>query len=295
MTARTIVSTLFALVLLSVASVGLDHSLDRVIAIDRPRITRHLAEVEAILRSADTRDLTDAQKAARARSLDYLRLYWRRGVYPHNHGRPESRTPVFIDEHGTHCAVGFMIAMSGAEALARRIAATANQATIAELSDDPELRQWLESNGLSALDAALIQPTYGPVPREDQDYDRATAVATLIDVPLAIVNIVGPERRNPWAAFGLIAGASQTGLGIHGLIRHEDRVNGPDYIRNSTIAINIGLGVASAGLGLYRLLSDGPAAGNDDGVEGMPGAIRWTLAPWVSADGGAGLTAALRF
>jgi hypothetical protein len=112
---------------------------------ERARIASHLARVEALLRAADVSALGPLQVAVRARNLDALREYRQRGRFPHNHVVADRRTPVFVDEHGTHCAVGYLIARSGHEALAQRIANTRNLARIADLADDPELLCWLDA------------------------------------------------------------------------------------------------------------------------------------------------------
>lgn len=125
------------------------------------RIRTHLMQVEEELLSADVRHLSVAQRENRAHHIEVLREYRNRGIFPHNHQRLGRRVPVFIDEHGTHCAVGYLIAQSGREDLARRIADERNLARVPDLIDMPELVAWLDRAGLSVQEAARIQPTYG--------------------------------------------------------------------------------------------------------------------------------------
>ena len=95
----------------------------------------------------------------RALLLDELALYRQRGRFPINR---ESRAPVpvFVDEYGTRCAVGHLMDVSGHGALVRHIASTRNNARVRELATLAEVRAWLAAAGLSAEEAARIQPTY---------------------------------------------------------------------------------------------------------------------------------------
>ena len=68
--------------------------------------------------------------------------------------------PFFRDGYGALCAMAYLIERSGRRDLADRVALTRNNAFIAELANDPELRVWLDSVGLSVTEAARIQPTY---------------------------------------------------------------------------------------------------------------------------------------
>jgi hypothetical protein len=67
---------------------------------------------------------------------------------------------VFVDAHGTRCAVAHLLDVSGQGELVRHIAATQNIARVRELARLPELRAWLGAAGLSVEDAARIQPEY---------------------------------------------------------------------------------------------------------------------------------------
>lgn len=125
------------------------------------RIRSHLARVEAELRTKDVSALSPAQREARARNLDVLHEYWLRGVFPVNTDFPGQRVPYFVDRYGTRCAMAYLIEQSGHGGLVARIAATNNNAYIADLKDDAELVVWLHKNGLTAAEAARIQPTYG--------------------------------------------------------------------------------------------------------------------------------------
>src|SRR5919198_3666141 len=90
------------------------------------RVRHHLETAEALLLERDVSPLTPARRDARDRCIAELRAYRRRGAFPHNHRLRDRRTPVFVDEHGTRCAMAFLIEQSGDKALVSRIARTRN-------------------------------------------------------------------------------------------------------------------------------------------------------------------------
>ena len=123
------------------------------------RIQTHLATVEVELRAASTSTLSPEQRRRRATLIDELARYRESARFPRNleHDRP---TPFFIDDRGVRCAMAHLIETYGGAAFVARIAATANTAYVRELAGDEELRAWLADNGLTATEAARIQPTY---------------------------------------------------------------------------------------------------------------------------------------
>ena len=175
------------------------------------RLQKHFATVEAELRSRDLSGLTVAQRIARSRQLHVLHEYARAGVFPHNHDY-DHHIPYFKDEHGTLCAVGYLIAQSGREGLAERVARTANHAYLPDLARDPELRSWLDENGLTVEEAARIQPAYGPVPgaEDDAGYEIASIAASVISGGAITWTLLSDPKRANYAP-GLIT--SVIGLG----------------------------------------------------------------------------------
>jgi hypothetical protein len=123
------------------------------------RIQTHLAVVDRELRTADITGLTPEQQTRRAALIEELARYRLRGVFPRNL-QFERMTPFFIDDRGVRCAMAHLIESHGGAALVARVAATANNAYVRELAGDPELRAWLEHNGLTVAEAARIQPAY---------------------------------------------------------------------------------------------------------------------------------------
>ena len=131
-----------------------------VAAVEVDRIRLHLGNVEFALRARETDGLSADRQARRAVALDWLREYRQRGLFPHNHTHPGARVPVFVDEHGTHCAVGYLLKRSGHTALVNDVVAADNNIRVRELAGNERFRNWLEETGLTLEEAAWIQPTY---------------------------------------------------------------------------------------------------------------------------------------
>lgn len=116
-----------------------------------------------------------ALAGARLYAITRLREYRAAGRFPHNH-RILGRTPTFIDERGTPCAVGYLMQRSGHQALASQIAATDNHVYIEQIKTGPAL-DWILFSGLTQEECATIQPSYHwrpqPVPaRPAPDEER---------------------------------------------------------------------------------------------------------------------------
>lgn len=125
---------------------------------DRIRITAHLVQVEDKLRHRDVSHLSQELQAQRLRNLDFLREYIEVGEYPRNTHVPGIR-PVFIDADGRLCAVGHLMVESGWEEEAQAISERENLQYLLEMTS-PEVGVWVEQSGLTAEEAALIQPSY---------------------------------------------------------------------------------------------------------------------------------------
>jgi hypothetical protein len=215
------------------------------------RISRHLLGAEMLLASRDLSLLTPGQRSARRRLIADLRSYRRHGVFPHNHRLPDRRTPVFVDEHGTRCAMAYLIERSGDRALVARIASTRNLARIRELAGDPELVAWLEQNGLTLAEAARIQPDY---PGGTYDANQGSEANGLAAVGVAVgftgaaLNLSVAETRNARNTHGLMGvacGITGAALGIPALTE--------DGGVRALGVVDIGLGVASLALGIHQL------------------------------------------
>jgi hypothetical protein len=104
--------------------------------------------------------LSRSQRRGRARVVEELARYGARGRFPRNaSGRWR---PVFVDEVGTRCAVGHLLEVTGHGELTRAVAGAANFARVRELVRLEELVAWLDEVGLTAAEAARVQPEYNP-------------------------------------------------------------------------------------------------------------------------------------
>ena len=129
------------------------------------RLRAHFDSVDAELRHAEALQFTPSQRIVRATLIGWLQEYRDAGKFPRNDRFPELAMPFFRDSHGALCAMAYLIERSGRRDLVDRIALTRNNAFIAQLANDAELRAWLNSVGLSVTEAARIQPTYTHSPR----------------------------------------------------------------------------------------------------------------------------------
>lgn len=121
-------------------------------------VQAHLAGVLGVLAQAPTSQLSADQLRSRQELTAVLAGYAHQGRFPINYYRQE-RIPVFIDEHGTHCAVGYLMRHTGHGARARRIAATNNYAWVREI-EEPGLAAWQQASGFSLEELKLIQGAY---------------------------------------------------------------------------------------------------------------------------------------
>jgi hypothetical protein len=195
------------------------------------RLRHHFATVLSELRVADVGHLSASQRAARTTLIGRLEEYAAVGRFPHNHVAPGRRVPVFRDEHGTMCAMAYLIASTGRSDIVNDVARHNNLAYIPELAGDARLRAWLDSTGLSVAEAARIQPSYdggiclcpSPIPATTEvnqtsgAYFTASAFATVLSGVSLVRNLaprdVSEKRIRGNAALGFVVGAAQVVLG----------------------------------------------------------------------------------
>jgi hypothetical protein len=226
---------------------------------ERKRIETHLERVEEELRARETAHLTPDQREARLLQLDRLRAYRLAGEFPRNVELPGRRAPVFRDDRGVLCAMGFLLAVDGHGELVDRVARTRNLARIPELADESGLLDWLHANGLSVDEATWIQPAYEGWPSErwpssDPETSpipsryRTTSLAAGIVGGLASGwNLVGLHRGEVpslGVTLGLAAGASSLMLGASRL--DEESAD----LRRLAVA-NLVAGVVSVGTAIH--------------------------------------------
>lgn len=170
---------------------------------DAARIRAHLYRTLAALEARNLSHLDPGRRAARVETLAWLAEYADRGVYPHNHVVPE-RTPIFVDPHGTPCAVGYLLLRSGRDDLVRDVVASDNRVRVPDLAGEPRLEAWLDERGLTLDEAAAIQPAYPGDPGFGEEgpsiYEGATVGVSVLTAALASYAIAAPEsaRRASW-------------------------------------------------------------------------------------------------
>jgi len=125
---------------------------------ERVRMAAHLKYVHGWLAS---RPATRPELAGkRAALLEALQRYIAKGTTPQNTNLPW-RTPVFIDDEGRICAVGYLIESSVGRALPEKIAKLHKYDFLEDIAAAmPEVAQWIEESGLTLEELASIQPAY---------------------------------------------------------------------------------------------------------------------------------------
>jgi hypothetical protein len=253
-------------------------------AAETARIRAHLAAVERDLRAKDVSAQPLGARVARSHNLDVLHEYWVRGVFPRNTSVPGARVPFFVDRYGTRCAMASLIEQSGRGDLVARVAATNNNARIRDLKADPELVAWLRENGLTAGEAALIQPSYGgPPPSPPPDASVASAgykTTTGVSVGTSAVTLVLNAART--GVSPKLSGVLGIASGAMGLAAGEPNLN-KSGSRRTLGLVNTGVGAASVLLGVYRLTRVPRTAS------------RTSVAPWVDGHGVPGVSLNVSF
>lgn len=125
------------------------------------RMHSHFAHVRRIFgeRPATKPEL----EAKRKEILGYFDEYIAKGTTPQNAHVPW-RTPVFIDDHGTICAVGYLIERTAGRAVAEKIAHEHRYNVLEDIAAAmPEVRAWIDASGFTLEELASIQPGYTPI------------------------------------------------------------------------------------------------------------------------------------
>lgn len=128
------------------------------------RIRTHLLLVREQLGARHPEGFSAEQLAQRQHLLTRLGEYAEGRRFPQNYVLTY-RNPVFIDPHGTACAVGWLMIESGHHLLADRISESMNLAYVLEMPESPlwpEIAEWATGHGFTAEELAWIQPGYAP-------------------------------------------------------------------------------------------------------------------------------------
>jgi hypothetical protein len=115
--------------------------------------------------------------AARVVQLQRLAAYRDRGIFPLNEGQSTHAVPIFVDRHGTACAVGHLMRCSGWTNAVDSIHKSNN---LVYVPDAPQsaIAAWVRTSGLTFEEAALIQPDYfwPPAPFDASAYEPGESV-----------------------------------------------------------------------------------------------------------------------
>jgi hypothetical protein len=165
---------------------------DPTLADEKLRMRTHFEAVRDLLakRPATRPDL----EAKRRHILELFDAYIAKGTTPKNAHLPW-RTPVFIDDEGTICAVGFLIEQTAGHPVAEKIASEHRYSYLEEIAAAmPEVQAWIADSGLTLDELSLIQPGY-----EGPEIDHVVAwnpkKAKLPDGPYENAGIKGTIER----------------------------------------------------------------------------------------------------
>jgi hypothetical protein len=133
------------------------HNVDRH-ASERDRMHQHLQFVHDWLAA---RPPTKPELATRRNEiLAHFADYIAKNTTPKNERVPW-RTPVFIDDEGTICAVGYLIQETTNKELPKKIAKSHRYDFIEDIAGDmPEVSSWVAESGFTLDEIAHIQPAY---------------------------------------------------------------------------------------------------------------------------------------
>ncbi|NOQ73614.1 MAG: hypothetical protein GQ574_16530 [Crocinitomix sp.] len=125
---------------------------------DQNYVQTHLTYVIPILRANPTKEFTAEQKKTRQYLINLLETYREAGKFPANYYRTE-RTPIFIDEDNTHCALGYLLEQTGFEPIAIEIAEEENYDWVKDIQHEaiPNLQVL---SGFTVEELKLIQGAY---------------------------------------------------------------------------------------------------------------------------------------
>jgi hypothetical protein len=193
------------------------------------RLRAHFDSVLSELNVRDVSHLRASQRSARAQLVRTLARYRDVGVFPHNHDFPGERVPYFRDEHGTLCAMAYLVASTGRDDIVDDIAVARNNAYLPDLAGDRRLVAWLDSVGLTVGEAARIQPEYNGRPVavnwEAAPYLLPSLALGMPAFVTTVLNWRAPREKRPDASFfiGAAAGAGAAILGGAILVQERDR------------------------------------------------------------------------
>eukprot|EP00658_Telonema_sp_P-2_P036082 TRINITY_DN26159_c0_g1_i1.p2 TRINITY_DN26159_c0_g1~~TRINITY_DN26159_c0_g1_i1.p2 ORF type:complete len:192 (-),score=42.28 TRINITY_DN26159_c0_g1_i1:133-708(-) len=160
---------------------------------EQHRIQCHLQYVLKLLRQAPSPD------SERSLAISHLEEYMEAALFPRltKRVRDGDRSPVFIDDYSTPCAVGYLMQCTGAGRLAARLNQEWRYRYVSEFDLESELGQqvleWAGANSLLPEELAMIQPAYDFMYR-DIDIDKPTSPGSL-PITVSYTHLTLPTKR----------------------------------------------------------------------------------------------------
>jgi hypothetical protein len=127
---------------------------------EKELIKLHLKLVVKFLKTKNNSHLTRQQLTNRVFLLNELQAYGVSGIFPIN-AQHYKRTPYFIDDFNTACAVGQLIKKSGNEKLAESISEEYNYFYLEDMPQQ-QIITWACEYGFTMDELKWIQPGYSP-------------------------------------------------------------------------------------------------------------------------------------
>ena len=126
----------------------------------------HFERLDWILRAVDTSNLTTTQKENRIKNLDLLKKYSLEWNFPNNDKFPWEYVPFFKWSNWNLCAVWYLMNNNPEyKDFVKNISETNNNIKVMDIKNNKIFDSWLQKNGFTKLEAAIIQPTYSPCMR----------------------------------------------------------------------------------------------------------------------------------
>lgn len=262
-----------------------------------PAIRAHFDTVLSELVARDVRALSQAQRTRRADLIVTLRAYRDRGVFPHNYDFPGRAVPYFVDRKtGTLCAVANLLASTERRDIVDRVARADNNAWVRDLASDTAFTGWLDANGVTLAEAARIQVPYvGPTqPLTPPQQARNTVFFTAAPIALAGAVVTGvwnsrgnaDGHRRAVNVLGLASGIATAGMGAR-----MSKAQMPPGIGVTGMAI----GSISAGLAIRAMMHRSSALAAIRAADQTRAEPTATVAPFVGAGNGTGVSVSIRF
>lgn len=144
------------------------------------RIQMHLLLVEQVLRNRSNEAWTTEQIKRRNLFLDFLYEYAKAGQFPQN-THHSIRIPYFVDDAGTHCAVGYLLHKANEHKLVQQIRSSHNYSYLKDMPYT-EITAWADQNGFTFEELEWIQPGYPPAPKPFTAMGNGLGVTGMVHV-----------------------------------------------------------------------------------------------------------------